>query len=92
MLLRASGRVTRIEGKDWQKDDRKGTIWTANVLVADLGVAIVNIPDRVKETTFRGQDVDWLVEVEASRFGLQARFVEPMPSFVGSDLDALSAP
>lgn len=77
MLLRASGRIVRLDAREGISNGtgRPWRIPSAHLLIEDQGVAEVNLSD-VKESQVKvGDNVDWLVNVETQGRYLSVRFV-----------------
>ncbi len=79
--------IARITGEVKSVDTKRGTskagrpyvIVTANVLVADRGFAAVQLDDDMS-TPERGDQVDYLVELQASEWGLRMRTLSEFPA------------
>jgi hypothetical protein len=87
-----SGDITHIDTRNGVKDGNPWSMSTAHVLVAKRGMCEVLVPRDLSvtggEIPVIGSTVNWLVRLEASRFGLQGSVVGLAPD----PLDALTAP
>lgn len=87
-----TGEVTHIDERKGVKDGVPWSMSTAHILVARRGMAEVMVPRNLAliggEVVTVGSLVNWLVRLEASRFGLRGEVVGLAPD----PLDALTSP
>lgn len=78
-IARITGEVKSIDTKrGTSKAGRPYVIVTANVLVADRGFAAVQLDDDASVPE-KGDQVDYLVELSATDWGLRMRSIQDFP-------------
>jgi hypothetical protein len=79
VLARVNGQVRSIEDRSGTKNDRAWRMRTARILFADQDFAEVILSD-AQTTVLVGDDVDWIVKIEARGGFLNCTFSADYPA------------